>query len=66
MGLKAAWFESVRGDPDRLNIDEFLAFRHPEQSHSFLLKIVEDVSNILGMLPHLPLSLFVPLTSFKA
>ncbi|CAG0925886.1 unnamed protein product, partial [Notodromas monacha] len=47
MGLKAAWFESVRGDPDRLNIDEFLAFRHPEQSHSFLLKIVEDVANIL-------------------
>lgn len=34
---KAAWKEAARSNPDRLNIDEFLSFVHPEFSHQQLL-----------------------------
>lgn len=27
---KAAWKEAARANPDKLNIDEFLSFKHPE------------------------------------
>merc|ERR1711899_195916 len=33
---KAAWSEAARSNPDALNIDEFLAFTHPESSRSIL------------------------------
>ncbi|CAG0886183.1 unnamed protein product [Darwinula stevensoni] len=42
---KASWYEAARGDPDALNIDEFLSFRHPEQSHSLLLQVVDNVAS---------------------
>ena len=37
---KAAWSEAARSNPDALNIDEFLAFTHPESSHSILAQQV--------------------------
>ncbi|CAG0887056.1 unnamed protein product [Cyprideis torosa] len=40
---RASWYEAVRDNPEALNIDEFLAFTHPEQSHSLLLRIVDDM-----------------------
>lgn len=40
---KAMWFEAANSDPDALNIDEFLTFRHPEHSHVSLLKMVNDI-----------------------
>lgn len=40
---KASWFEAANSDPDALNIDEFLTFRHPEHSHVSLLKMVNDI-----------------------
>ncbi|XP_076320570.1 stromal cell derived factor mayday [Tachypleus tridentatus] len=40
---KAAWFEAANSDPDALNIDEFLTFRHPEHSHVSLLNMVNDI-----------------------
>ena len=39
----AAWYEAVRASPDELNIDEFLSFTHPEQSHSLLLRVADDL-----------------------
>lgn len=39
---KAAWSEAARDNPDQLTLDEFLAFRHPESSHSTILNIVEE------------------------
>ncbi|CAN7986792.1 unnamed protein product [Ixodes hexagonus] len=40
---KANWFEAANSDPEALNIDEFLTFRHPEHSHVSLLKMVNDI-----------------------
>ncbi|RXG60977.1 Reticulocalbin-2 [Armadillidium vulgare] len=42
MREKAAWSQSVRDDPSRLSLDEFLAFRHPESSHATIIAIVEE------------------------
>ena len=39
---KAAWSEAARSNPDALNIDEFLAFTHPESSHSILAQQTEE------------------------
>ena len=33
---KASWAEAARTNGDALNIDEFLAFTHPESSHSLM------------------------------
>lgn len=44
---KAAWSEAANSDPDALNIDEFLTFRHPEHSHVSLLNMVNDIINNL-------------------
>ncbi|XP_020296269.1 45 kDa calcium-binding protein [Pseudomyrmex gracilis] len=40
---RARWAEAARNDPDRLALDEFLAFTHPESSHRALLQMVEDL-----------------------
>ncbi|KAL7292867.1 hypothetical protein TKK_0013541 [Trichogramma kaykai] len=40
---RARWTEAARTDPDRLALDEFLAFTHPESSHRALLQMVEDL-----------------------
>ncbi|XP_029178968.1 45 kDa calcium-binding protein [Nylanderia fulva] len=40
---RARWAEAARNDPDRLGLDEFLAFTHPESSHRALLQMVEDL-----------------------
>ena len=40
---KAAWSEAARSNPDALNIDEFLAFTHPESSHSWLAQNAEEI-----------------------
>lgn len=48
MREKAAWSQSVRDDPSRLSLDEFLAFRHPESSHATIIAIVEETLGRLG------------------
>ncbi|EZA62318.1 hypothetical protein DMN91_010628 [Ooceraea biroi] len=40
---RARWAEAARNDPDKLALDEFLAFTHPESSHRALLQMVEDL-----------------------
>ncbi|OXU27859.1 hypothetical protein TSAR_005499 [Trichomalopsis sarcophagae] len=40
---RARWTEAARNDPDKLALDEFLAFTHPESSHRALLQMVEDL-----------------------
>ncbi|CAK9826691.1 45 kDa calcium-binding protein [Anthophora retusa] len=40
---RARWAEAARNDPERLTLDEFLAFTHPESSHRALLQMVEDL-----------------------
>ncbi|XP_034190622.1 stromal cell derived factor mayday [Osmia lignaria lignaria] len=40
---RARWAEAARNDPERLALDEFLAFTHPESSHRALLQMVEDL-----------------------
>ncbi|XP_012280973.1 45 kDa calcium-binding protein [Orussus abietinus] len=40
---RARWAEAARTDPERLALDEFLAFTHPESSHRALLQIVEEL-----------------------
>ena len=45
---KAQWSEAARDDPEKLTIDEFLAFRHPESSHASILQIVEETLDRLG------------------
>ncbi|XP_046458033.1 45 kDa calcium-binding protein-like [Daphnia pulex] len=40
---KAAWSEAAKTDPDFLNLDEFLSFRHPESSHTTLLSKADDL-----------------------
>lgn len=43
MKERKAWFEAARSDPAHLNMDEFLAFRHPESSHATILQLVEEL-----------------------
>ncbi len=38
---KAAWTEAARSNPEKLNIDEFLGFLHPELSHPLMLQEAE-------------------------
>lgn len=45
---RAAWSEAARSDPDALNLDEFLAFRHPESSHATILTLVEELLDKFG------------------
>ncbi|XP_053989387.1 45 kDa calcium-binding protein isoform X1 [Hylaeus volcanicus] len=40
---RARWTEAARNDPERLALDEFLAFTHPESSHRALLQMVDDL-----------------------
>ncbi|KAF4527488.1 hypothetical protein B566_EDAN014542 [Ephemera danica] len=40
---RAAWSEAARSDPDNLNLDEFLAFRHPESSHATIITLVDEL-----------------------
>lgn len=40
---RARWAEAARNDPDRLALDEFLAFTHPESSYRALLQMVEEL-----------------------
>ncbi|XP_063987372.1 45 kDa calcium-binding protein [Diachasmimorpha longicaudata] len=40
---RARWIEAARTDPEKLALDEFLAFTHPESSHRALLQMVEDL-----------------------
>ena len=44
---KAAWFEAARSNPEKLNIDEFLSFTHPEFSHPLILQEAVDTLNVL-------------------
>ena len=45
---RARWAEAARNDPERLELDEFLAFTHPESSHRALLQMVEDLFEKFG------------------
>lgn len=45
---RAAWSEAANSDPEALNIDEFMTFRHPEHSHVSLINMVNDIINSLG------------------
>ncbi|XP_043665366.1 45 kDa calcium-binding protein [Vespula pensylvanica] len=40
---RARWTDAARNDPEKLTLDEFLAFTHPESSHRALLQMVEDL-----------------------
>uniref|UniRef100_A0A224XHF3 Putative 45 kDa calcium-binding protein n=1 Tax=Panstrongylus lignarius TaxID=156445 RepID=A0A224XHF3_9HEMI len=40
---RASWSEAAKSDPDFLTLDEFLAFLHPESSHSTLVTLVDDL-----------------------
>lgn len=40
-GAKAYWSEAARSNPGSLNIDEFLAFTHPEFSQPLMLQEVD-------------------------
>ncbi|KAI4487380.1 hypothetical protein M0804_005529 [Polistes exclamans] len=40
---RARWTDAARNDPEKLTLDEFLAFTHPESSHGALLQMVEDL-----------------------
>ena len=46
---QAAWSEAAKTDPDFLNLDEFLSFRHPESSHSNLLSKTDDIIGEYGI-----------------
>lgn len=45
---RARWAEAARNDPEKLTLDEFLAFTHPESSHRALLQMVEDLFEKFG------------------
>lgn len=45
---QAAWSEAAKTDPDLLNLDEFLSFRHPESSHSNLLSKADEMLGQYG------------------
>lgn len=47
---RARWIEAARSDPEKLALDEFLAFTHPESSHRALLQMVEDLFEKFGEL----------------
>lgn len=49
---RARWTEAARNDPERLALDEFLAFTHPESSHRALLQMVEDLFEKFGIKSH--------------
>ncbi|XP_015183640.1 PREDICTED: 45 kDa calcium-binding protein isoform X2 [Polistes dominula] len=40
---RARWTDAARNDPEKLTLDEFLSFTHPESSHGALLQMVEDL-----------------------
>lgn len=40
---QASWSEAAKTDPKVLNLDEFLAFRHPESSHTNLLNKADEI-----------------------
>uniref|UniRef100_T1JJ73 45 kDa calcium-binding protein n=1 Tax=Strigamia maritima TaxID=126957 RepID=T1JJ73_STRMM len=44
---EAAFSETAHNNPDGLNIDEFLSFRHPERSLVTLLNMVQEIFNNL-------------------
>lgn len=56
---RARWAEAARNDPDRLALDEFLAFTHPESSHRALLQMVEDLFEKFGKEVFHPSSIFI-------
>lgn len=45
---RARWAEAARTDPDKLTLDEFLAFTHPESSHPALLQMVDEMLEKFG------------------
>ena len=45
---QAAWSETAKTEPDFLNLDEFLSFRHPESSSSSLLSKADDIMGEYG------------------
>lgn len=45
---RARWTEAAGTDPEKLSLDEFLAFTHPESSHRALLQMVEDLFEKFG------------------
>jgi len=45
---QAAWSETAKTEPDFLNLDEFLSFRHPESSSSSLLSKADDIIGEYG------------------
>lgn len=45
---KARWSEAARNDPEKLTLDEFLAFTHPESSDKALLQMVEELLDKFG------------------
>nr|XP_050846044.1 45 kDa calcium-binding protein isoform X1 [Vespula vulgaris] len=45
---RARWTDAARNDPEKLTLDEFLAFTHPESSHRALLQMVEDLFEKFG------------------
>lgn len=45
---RARWSEAARNDPERLTLDEFLAFTHPESSHRALLQMVQELFEKFG------------------
>lgn len=55
---RARWSEAARNDPERLALDEFLAFTHPESSHRALLQMVEDLFEKFGVETYFFIKLF--------
>lgn len=45
---RARWTEAARNDPEKLNLDEYLAFTHPESSHWAQLKLAEELIEKFG------------------
>lgn len=56
---RARWSEAARNDPERLALDEFLAFTHPESSHRALLQMVEDLFEKFGVETYFFIKLFL-------
>lgn len=50
---RARWAEAARNDPEKLALDEFLAFTHPESSHRALLQMVEDLFEKFGKISYI-------------
>ena len=47
---RARWSEAARSDPEKLTVDEFLAFTHPESNVRTLLQSVEEMFDKFGNL----------------